>query len=233
MSYNLERVYLFSPSIFKTRIDPSTYDKDIIVADVEQNYNISPFRNKWGDIEAKDNWHHTYGDEENSMFRKINFDKVNVEYAKIISDFVKRLDLMTPVNYHYRIANVTASKNIQSMKVHNHLTKIQGTNSWCSFNGIHYISFKKGHSGTKVLNPSMFAQYFKTFEHMAGLVNLSNPDNTEHHDVATITPREDDFVIMPSYLNHGVDGTTDNKDDLRITVVINIWFEKKEEIINE
>jgi hypothetical protein len=228
-NYNLKRIYLFSPSIWQTSILPGSYNKEDILKTIEENYSISSYRNEWGDIESRDNWHHTYGDEDNPKFRKVNLDKVNEQYGIIIQKFIEAMKPIVPINYHYRVSNITANKKNQSMKVHNHLAKVSGTDDWCSFNAVHYMSFKKGHAGTKILNPSMFAQFFKTFEHVAGIFDPTTSDNTEFKDVTILDVKEDDIVIMPSYLNHGVDGMNTNTDDIRVTVVLNIWIEKKDE----
>jgi hypothetical protein len=228
-NYNLQRVYLFSPSIWRTRIPPELYDKEEILKTIEENYNVSPVRNNWGDPESRDSWHHTYGDEDNPNFKKVSLDKVNEQYGIIVREFIDAMKPIVPINYHYRVSNITANKKNQSMKVHNHLSKVTGTEHWSSFNAVHYMNFKKGHPGTKILNPSMFAQYFKTFEHVSGMFDPTTSDNTEFTDVTIMQVKEDDIVIMPSYLNHGVDGQNVEIDDLRVTVVINIWIERKDE----
>jgi hypothetical protein len=228
-NYNLKRIHLFSPSIWQTTVPPSSYDKQEILKTVEENYNISSYRNEWGEVESRDNWHHTYGDEDNSKFKKVNLDKVNEQYGIIVQKFIEVMKPIVPINYYYRVSNITANKKNQSMKVHNHLSKVEGTEEWCSFNAIHYINFKKGHAGTKILNPSMLVQYSKTFDHIAGIFDPTTSDNTELNDAAIIDVKEDDVVIMPSYLNHGVDGINIDTDDLRITVVLNIWIERKNE----
>ena len=228
-NYNLQRVYLFSPSIWRTRIPPELYDKEEILKTVEENYNISPYRNEWGDLENRDNWHHTYGDEENSKFKKVNLDKVNEQYGILVREFIDAMRPVTPIKYHYRITNITANKKNQSMKVHNHLAKVIGLEHWSSYNAVHYVNFKKGHAGTKIVNPSVFAQYFKTYEHVFGIFDQTTSDNTEYMDTTIMQAQEDDIIFMPSYLNHGVDGQNVDIDDLRVTIVLNIWIERVNE----
>ena len=225
-NYNLKRIYLFSPSIWQTTIPPSSYDKQEILKTIEENYSISSYRNEWGDVESRDNWHHTYGDEDNPKFKKVNLDKVNEQYKIIIQKFIEAMKPIVPINYYYRISNITANKKNQSMKVHNHLSKVLETEKWISFNAVHYLNFKKGHAGTKILNPSIFAQYPKTFEHIVDIFDSTIANNTELNDAAIMDIKEDDIVIMPSYLNHGVDGSNMDTDDLRITIIINIWIER-------
>ena len=36
---------LFGCPIYKVKIDPSSYDKDQILSDIEHNYNLNSFRN--------------------------------------------------------------------------------------------------------------------------------------------------------------------------------------------
>jgi hypothetical protein len=228
-NYNLRRIHLFSPSIWQTIIPPSSYDKQEILKTIEENYKISSYRNEWGDVESRDNWHHTYGDEDNPKFKKVNLDKVNEQYGMVLEKFIEAMKPIIPINYYYRVSNITANKKNQSMRIHNHLSKVQETGKWVSYNAIHYMNFKKEHAGTKILNPSIFAQYPKTFEHIADIFDSTIANNTELNDAAIMDVKEDDIVIMPSYLNHGVDGANIDTDDLRITVVLNIWMERTNE----
>jgi len=233
MSNNeLSRLYLFSPSIWKTTIPPGLYNKQELFNIIQENYEISPLRNEW-DSKNKDNWHHSYNDETNPKFKKLDLAQLNSQYDLIIKSFMDNLSVVCPIKYHYRIVNVTANKHVQKMRQHNHLGTVDDTDNWYSFSCVHYLSLKEGHTCTRLMNPSSFVQYYKTYSHVSDIFNLDDPNNTEYSESVVLDCKEDDFIIMPSYINHLVDPSDKNTEDLRVTIVINIWIEKVKGLKNE
>ena len=209
---------LFGFPVHKIRIDPDSYDKDNIVSDIKENYEIDNSRNAWGISDL----HHTYGDWNNEKFIDINYNKLKVVYHKTFEDFFSNnFKSSKSFNYHFEIVNYTAIKTGQHMDFHTHPSY--------DFSCTHYINFNpKKHSSIKFGNFSTMGLYGK--ELMKETSNIS-----DHHDISNsyllggwhYPLEEDDMVIFPASLHHEVP-KQEETDELRICIVTNIkLYEKK------
>ena len=209
---------LFGFPVHKIRIDPNSYDKDKIVNDIKENYEIDNNRNEWG----TSNLHHTYGDWDNEKFININYNKLKKVYHKIFEDFFHNdFKSLQPFNYQWNIVNYTAIKTGQHMQSHTHPTY--------DFSCTHYINFNpEKHSSIRFVNLSSMGLYGKE-------IMKSKFDIADNRDISNSYLQggwnyplsEDDMVIFPASLHHEVP-KQEETDELRICVVTNIkLYEKK------
>ena len=203
---------LFGFPVHKIRIDPDSYDKDKIVSDIKENYEIDNSRNEWG----TSNLHHTYGDWDNEKFININYNKLKKVYHKIFEDFFHNdFKSLQPFNYQWNIVNYTAIKTGQHMQSHTHPTY--------DFSCTHYINFNpEKHSSIRFVNLSSMGLYGK--EIMKSKFNIAdNMDisNSYLQGGWNYPLSEDDMVIFPATLHHEVP-KQEETDELRICVVTNI-----------
>ena len=203
---------LFGFPVHKIRIDPNSYDKDKIVSDIKENYEIDNSRNEWG----TSNLHHTYGDWDNEKFININYNKLKKVYHKIFENFFHNdFKNSQPFNYQWNIVNYTAIKTGQHMQSHTHPTY--------DFSCTHYINFNpEKHSSIRFVNLSSMGLYGK--EIMKSKFNIAdNMDisNSYLQGGWNYPLSEDDMVIFPATLHHEVP-KQEETDELRICVVTNI-----------
>ena len=209
---------LFGFPVHKIRIDPNSYDKDKIVNDIKENYEIDNSRNEWG----TSNLHHAYNDWNNEKFIDINYNKLKEVYHKTFEDFFQNnFKFSKSFNYQWNIVNYTAIKTGQSMRSHIH--------EEYDFSCTHYINFNpEKHSCIRFVNFSpmgLFGQSItkSTFD-VADNVDISNSylHGGWHYPLS-----EDDMIIFPGSLHHEVP-RQEETDELRICVVTNIkLYEKK------
>ena len=203
---------LFGFPVHKIRIDPNSYDKDKIVSDIKENYEIDNSRNEWGISDL----HHTYGDWNNEKFININYNKLKEVYHKTFEDFFHNDFKNTqPFNYQWNIVNYTAIKTGQHMDYHTHPTY--------DFSCTHYINFNpEKHSSIRFVNLSSMGLYGK--EIMKSKFDIADSmDISNSYLQAGWNYRlsEDDMIIFPASLHHEVP-KQEETDELRICVVTNI-----------
>ena len=209
---------LFGFPVHKIRIDPNSYDKDKIISDIKENYEIDNSRNEWG----TSNLHHAYNDWNNEKFIDINYNKLKEVYHKTFEDFFQNnFKFSKSFNYQWNIVNYTAIKTGQSMRSHIH--------EEYDFSCTHYINFNpEKHSCIRFVNFSpmgLFGQSItkSTFD-VADNMDISNSYLQNGWKFAL---EEDDMVIFPGSLHHEVP-RQEETDELRICVVTNIkLYEKK------
>ena len=203
---------LFGFPVHKIRIDPDSYDKDKIVNDIKENYEIDNSRNEWG----TSNLHHTYGDWNNEKFININYNKLKEVYHKTFEDFFSNDFINSKhFNYQWEIVNYTAIKTGQHMQSHTHPTY--------DFSCTHYINFNpEKHSSIRFVNFSPMGLFAKC-------ITKSTFDVADNTDISNsylqagwkFPLEEDDMVIFPATLHHEVP-KQEETDELRICVVTNI-----------
>jgi len=203
---------LFGFPVHKIRIDPDSYDKDKIVSDIKENYEIDNSRNEWG----TSNLHHTYGDWDNEKFININYNKLKEVYHKTFEDFFHNdLKSSKSFNYQWNIVNYTAIKTGQHMQSHIH--------DEYDFSCTHYINFNpEKHSSIRFVNFSPMGLFAKC-------ITKSTFDVVDNTDISNsylqagwkFPLEEDDMVIFPGSLHHEVP-IQEETDELRICIVTNI-----------
>lgn len=209
---------LFGIPIYKTKIDPSLYDKKNIISTIEKNYNIGP-RNRHSNYTT--DMHMSFDDEENNQFEKINYEKLKKVYNNVFNNFVKglKLDHKGSLKCNYDIINYTASNKNNYMGEHNHL-------SGHDFACVHYLQIDKSHVGTTFRNTHTFGRYLEYM--LPDIYNLSNRKekiNSYIYSQYTLGVEEDDLIIFPSVVNHFIKKLDTISDKLRITIATNLKLE--------
>ena len=205
--------YVYGLPAYITKIDPKLYEKEKILSQIEKNYKVSKVRNKWSpNSYIKTDIHHSLMDNNNPMFKKINYYSLPKQYDKIITNFFNKMALKKSFKSTYNIVNYSCSRHNSVMTPHIH------TN--CTFSLIHYISFDKSqHIPTVFKSPYYFPlllPHQKKLEHI-----LSNQEeNSWIYKEWTIDTEEDDIVIVPAVLEHWVRNLDSKKS--RITIAGNI-----------
>lgn len=211
----MERIDLFSVPVWKTKIDPCSYDKTKLIAEIEENYSKAPVRNKW---DESSNLHHCYGDWYNADFTMPKIPDLMQEYQNTIKKFMDQFPFRENIvnNWRANFTNITAMKNGQNMALHDH---IDSPNSF--FTATHYIQFdKETHKSTCFNNPSTAAIYDITLGGISRKMDICQ-ENSGYFQSWEIPAEEDDLVIFPSFLKHKV-RETKNTEKLRIVGVLNI-----------
>src|SRR5210317_2225645 len=141
---------LFGIPIYKTKIDPSLYDKEKILSTIEKNYNIGP-RNRHS-IEYT-NMHMSYDDNKNNKFEKMDYTKLKKVYDNVFNNFIKdlKLDYKGTIKCNYDILNYTASNKNDYMGEHNHIADDD-------FACVHYLQMDKNQVGTTFTNTHVFSK---------------------------------------------------------------------------
>lgn len=219
-----EKYTLFPTNIWKTHIDPTSFNKDEIISVMHENYNRDPYRNAWTNDGTL---HHCYNDWGNPKFINPNLSQLMSIYFRIISEFVN-VNLSPLLNkipkFNYILTNLTANKEGQYMGEHDHLSFDE--KGGCVYSAVHYIKLKPHQPSTTFFNPVIAAQHYTTFNYGTKHFNPLTIENSANYPTWEIPTAEDDFVIFPSYLKHKVRGNWRQKtsEELRITSVVNINF---------
>ena len=215
---------LFGCPIYKVKIDPSSYDKDQILSDIEHNYNLNSFRNNplTGD---ECMIHHSHRDFENKDFVPINYDKLQAVYDENIKQFFANVyPIKRGYGWKCQIINYACITKGQWLVKHNHLPHDD-------FSTVHYLRLKKGHAPTRFFNPADFASYVKDIQPtLFDKLDFNNPINSYMYENWIPNAKEDDMIIFPAALQHDI--PLHSSDELRVTISTNIevnappWVER-------
>ena len=208
-------VNLFTVPVVKVFIDPKLYNKSHIIDTVEQNYNQSNYRNNW---DKKSKLHHYYEDWDNGLFKQIDFSSLIPVYSDIFTNFVNNIPSIETLEFKFEIANVTVYKNKGDyMDVHHHM--IETTTFAC----VHYINVGKNSGPLRFLNPASVSKFLSKpildlRDKKLDLQDTFNSFACEYYD---INMGEDEMIIFPSFLLHGVKQEKSDKK-LRIAIATNL-----------
>lgn len=207
---------MFNIPHWKYNVDPKSYDRDIILKEIEHNYNIDNHRNEWdGNNPLQSDLHHSNKDPDNPKFKKINYKSIIPVYHKLFDNFCKTLKLKSSFTYTFQITNYTAMKSGQYMRPHNHVGD-------SDFTCIHYIKYNKDkHQSTLFHNANHWADDYQYLRPI--FYSKLDPLNEEHsylNKYWKLPTEENDFIITPSALVHEVPPF--KSDELRVTLVINL-----------
>jgi hypothetical protein len=213
---------LFGSSVYKTRIDPASYDKEYIIKTMVDNYAINPVRNNWNEVS---NLHHTYNDWENPDFAKIDDSSLVPVYQNVIDQFIKTVRFKSNVTYKWCISNFAI--NTKDMTAHDHFGDEQVHNTHNMFSCTHYISFdKSAHAPTKFINSMPLAYYPFLTKPYHTVLDDTSEQNSSYYENWSLDTEEDDFIIFPAYQKHGVFPNKRKTDVPRIVSVVNIQIIK-------
>jgi hypothetical protein len=214
---NQSTVSLFSSKISVTKIDPSIWDKDKIVDDVNYNFNLNRYRNQWN---GNSNLHHYFNDWDNASYKKLNFDNLIPIYDKVVENFLLSIPKNEKIlKWKWNIVNLTVYQNDQYMQIHDHLL------GKTIFSAVHYVSVPKNHSTMTFVNPLMALQYaHPIIESLSKHISNKDTENSNFFTDWDFNITEDTMIIFPSYLKHHVKPSNDSNElkKLRIGIVLNI-----------
>jgi len=215
----MQKIELFPTVIWKTKIDPSRYDKEKLVATVRENYRRDPYRSAWSNDGTL---HHCYNDWTNPKFIPYDIQDLMGVYGQVTQEFVHQLPLHTIPRYNFVFVNVTANRQGQYMGMHDHTD--EDVSCACCYSCVHYIKLEPHQPSTTFINPLIVGQYASPTQTIGKYVDASKFENTTYFHKWEIPTEEDDIVIFPSYLKHKVRGDWKQKDpeELRITNAVNI-----------
>lgn len=215
---------IFSIPVWKTKIDKTEYDKDLVLGEMLHNFSVDPKRNKWDEVEntlCKSNWHHSNHDDNNESFKEISYvesglaDKLNER----IIEFINYLNLTKDINYEFDITNYTVSKEGYFLTSHGH--------GGDDFSSVLFLQYdKKTHPSTVFNNPDNSSMFNRIIQKdLYESIDSSNPFFSYFHDDWQIDTEEDDYLIFPGHVKHEVPliGKT-NKP--RVTLSINIRLKR-------
>ena len=207
--------YLFGFPYWVYKIDPKSYDKQKIDADIINNYYINPVRNKWDNKSyMKSELHHSNSDVNNPHYREIDYTKLMRQYQMLFGTFIKELDI-GDADASFDITNYTAMKRGQYMRKHNHIGD-------CDFTCVHYFRYNpEEHPSTTFYNPnygSTSIRYLRP-DHYNKL-NITKPEHSFRLPYFQLPAVEDEIHIMPSEVEHEVPPFV--SDELRVTIVVNL-----------
>ena len=218
---NKEIFPLFSSDVTRYKIDPNSYDKQGIIDTLTENYNKSPYRNKF---DKTSDLHHTYKDWDNRDFKEVDPSSILPCYQKTIEDFFEGQHYSQPIKWNYEIENFTAMKGEQHMNRHSHVGI--SNNKDTMFSCIHYIRYVPGQAKTIFLNPLMNPTFGFVYGNYSKKIDNSYHENSNYFGKFSLKTQEDDFIIFPAYLEHYVK-PGENTEDLRMTAVVNIQVERE------
>jgi len=208
LSYNF--FFCFGFPILISSIKPEAYNKKNIIDTITRNYNKQPIRERWAKGFGQTDIHHSYDDENNSKFEKVDYSSLNNSYAEVLQKYIKNLYPISEGNISFRIVNYTASKEQTYMKPHIH--------SECEFSMIHYVQFDKEHKSTTFVSPYTHSDFWKN--NLNHILDLQNTNNSWLHEEWQFPTEEDTVIIFPSILKHYVRNVVSER--LRIAISTNI-----------
>jgi len=210
----MQKIDLFSTPIYKTKISPDSYDKEQLIKDIEHNYKLDPHRNAW---DKESELHHYYADWTNPNFKNLELNNLMHEYNSKILEFMSSFPFSKETACNWCLVNVSASKTNQFMMPHYHEDTF--------YSGVHYIGLKEGQSRTTFHNPLIVGQYDNAWSHVRPFMK-DTVQNSSYFGEWNLFVEEDDFILFPSYLKHGVRRNNEN-DNLRITTSVGIKLEER------
>jgi hypothetical protein len=211
----IKKYNLFGFPIIHSNIKPSLFDKNEIIKDIENNYKISNKRNNHnihGDL------HHSVMDENNSIFKQINYEKIIPVYTKLLTKIFKSFNFKKNIKFNFKIVNYTCLSNSQYLGSHDHIQN--------DFTAVHYIQFdEKNHTATRLINPNSRSSHYNVLRpNLAKLLSNTDFENSWFFKVWTLNVKENDFVFMPGTLEHEILPQKSIEKN-RITIVLNINIE--------
>ena len=207
--------YIFGFPYYIYKIDPKSYDKDKIDADILNNYYINPVRNKWDDKSYMDaKLLHRKSDRGNPHCRESNYTKLMRQYKMLFTSFLNDLD-MPDAQADFTITNYTAMKRGQYMRKHNHIGD-------CDFTCVHYFRYNPdAHPSPPFYNPNNGANSIRYLRpNHYNKLNITKPEHSFRLPYFQLPAVEDEVHIMPSEVEHEVPPFV--SDELRVTIVVNL-----------
>jgi hypothetical protein len=207
---------LFGFPIHITNINEKLFEKNQIISDIEYNYGLNKNRNLW---DTDSNLHHSYNDENNNSYKKINYNSLIPLYNNEIKKYIDNFKFKEKVTYKFNVVNYTCTTKSQYMKSHYHNDS--------DFTAVHYLKYNQGyHKPTFFENTNSYVDFLPYLR--PNLKNLLDPTDLKNSWILKnyyFNVKENDIVISPAFLFHNVPAQNET-DETRITVVLNITIDK-------
>ena len=206
---------IFGIPLYKSNIDPNSYDKESILNTILSNYEKSNDRNNWdNESYIKSKIHHSLCDEQNQNFEKPDFSSLRSVYESEIKKCLKMMNYHNLV-FKFEIVNYTVMTKDSQMSNHIHTD--------CDFTTVHYLRFdNESLDSTLFHNSNDYAKYLISTlsPSLSKVSDNKSIQNSWMYQTFKIPTQENDFLIFPAVLEHSVPRI--ENDSERITVVSNI-----------
>ena len=206
---------IFGIPLYKSNIDPNSYDKESILNTILSNYEKSNDRNNWdNESYIKSKIHHSLCDEQNQNFEKPDFSSLRSVYESEIKKCLKMMNYQNLV-FKFEIVNYTVMTKDSQMSNHIHTD--------CDFTTVHYLRFdNESLDSTLFHNSNDYAKYLISTlsPSLSKVSDNKSIQNSWMYQTFKIPTQENDFLIFPAVLEHSVPRI--ENDSQRITVVSNI-----------
>tara|TARA_B100000424_G_scaffold230091_1_gene191797 strand:- start:44 stop:694 length:651 start_codon:yes stop_codon:yes gene_type:complete len=206
---------IFGIPLYKSNIDPNSYDKESILNTILSNYEKSNDRNNWdNESYIKSKIHHSLCDEQNQNFEKPDFSSLRSVYESEIKKCLKMMNYQNLV-FKFEIVNYTVMTKDSQMSNHIHTD--------CDFTTVHYLRFdNESLDSTLFHNSNDYAKYLISTlsPSLSKVSDNKSIQNSWMYQTFKIPTQENDFLIFPAVLEHSVPRI--ENDSERITVVSNI-----------
>jgi hypothetical protein len=209
---------LFGLPYYQTKLDSTKYNKDEVINTIVENYGIDKVRNNWDcGAHVPSNIHHSNNDYDNERFQEVDYSQLVPLYGEKIKEFLDSLNYKEEIKYRFEVVNYTCMSESSYMKEHAHI---------CEFSAVHYLKFNpEVHPSTCYINPASYTDYIApVLPKLSQCLDTTDINNTWVCKYVKVPVEEDTFVIMPGIMSHMVP-PFENTDELRMTVVINIYFD--------
>ena len=206
---------IFGIPLYKSNIDPNSYDKESILNTILSNYEKSNDRNNWdNESYIKSKIHHSLCDEQNQNFEKPDFSSLRSVYESEIKKCLKMMNYHNLV-FKFEIVNYTVMTKDSQMSNHIHTD--------CDFTTVHYLRFdNESLDSTLFHNSNDYAKYLISTlsPSLSKVSDNKSIQNSWMYQTFKIPTQENDFLIFPAVLEHSVPRI--ENDSERITIVSNI-----------
>lgn len=201
---------LFSHPVWKKRLNLDEKVKSTLLTQIESNYLKFPdyVHPKW-----------------NCNVHTSCYEHNQIDYTEIRNDFVREYNEFSThhelklhsykldgpwYNYYTRGSN---------QEVHTHC------NESVIYSGVYFLKLNDDHPKLTFYNPSSSFLYYESQRSILELYDTKNVHHTNTLLTFDLDVNEDDFILFPAYLSHGV--YIQNTDEPRITISFNIVIDKQ------
>ena len=210
--------YLFGLPTYRASLLNERYNKEDLIKVVLKNYDKDKNRNNWDKNSLEySKIHHFLYDEANPFFDTPDFNPLLPIYTKHITNFLNNLKLKKNFNFNFKIVNYSCMTEGQHMKSHIH--------THCDFSAIHYLKFDENfNDSTLFYNPTSYSKFLNVLR--PDILNYFDNEDEKNSWIFynyKFNTKEDDLIIFPSVLDHGVPAVESKKH--RITISFNISLE--------
>ena len=210
--------FLFGIPFLKTSIPHTLYDKNEIIKQIMEKFNKNKSQNCWDSQNnfSSSSLYHAYNTRDSE---EINFNNLPSLYSQNIKYFLQEQFPNKNLAFNFDIVNFTVMTNKGDwMNDHVHPD--------CHFVCAHYIRFNPEiHPPTTYKNLAYYSPFVnKIYSRVRNKVDNCYSTSwlyTSFH----LSENEDDFVITPSVLTHGVPPLKQHTETPRIVIVCNVNIE--------